>query len=211
MHPQTYLDTYGRWAILGGALAQSLDGFRAFVNTNTLGTRASAYWSLIDPSYLFFTSARSTAPLLMVSAPLIVAGIVRCVRLAPNTAAVVVLAGLLVAPLAGASFGEPHYIALRAGPAAVCRAARGLRHRGDSRAHCRPAAARSEERRVKAREPSSDGHGGRFAPSVLLQRLAARRMLPGKSSIAPGGASAGGLSMKYDVRSIMSIRPSAIA
>jgi hypothetical protein len=115
LHPQTYGDTYGRWAFFAAHLRNPIDGFRAFVNTNTLGTRASAYWSLIDPSYLFFSSARSTAPLLMVSAPLIVAGIVRCVRLAPNAAAVVVLAGLVVAPLAGSSFGERNYIALALG------------------------------------------------------------------------------------------------
>ena len=128
MHPQTYQDTYGRWAFLAAHLRNPVDGFRASVNTNTLGTRASAYWSLIDPSYLFFTSARSTAPLLLVSAPLIVAGIVRCVRLAPNTAAVVVLAGLLVAPLAGSSFGERNYIALALGllPFAALLAAYGM-------------------------------------------------------------------------------------
>jgi 4-amino-4-deoxy-L-arabinose transferase-like glycosyltransferase len=115
LHPQTYLETYGRWAILAAHLRNPLDGFLAFINRNTLGTRASAYWSLIDPSYLFFSSVRSTAPLLLLSAPLMVAGIIRCARLAPNTAAVVVLAGLVVAPLAGSSFGETNYIALALG------------------------------------------------------------------------------------------------
>ena len=115
VHPHTYLDTYGRWAIFAPHLRNPLDGFLAFINRNTLGTRASAYWGLIDPSYLFFSSARSTAPLLMVSAPLIVAGIIRCARQAPNIAAVVVLAGLVVAPLAGSSFGERNYIALALG------------------------------------------------------------------------------------------------
>ena len=115
LHPQTYLDTYGRWAIFAAHLRNPIDGFLAFMNRNTLGTRASAYWRLLDPSYLFFTSARSTAPLLMVSAPLIVAGIVRCARLAPNAPAIVMLAGLVVAPLAGSSFGEPQYIALALG------------------------------------------------------------------------------------------------
>lgn len=127
-HPQTYLDTYGRWAIFAAHLRNPIDGFLAFVNRNTLGTRASAYWRLIDPSYLFFSSARSTAPLLLVSAPLIVAGIVRCVRLVPNAAAVVVLAGLMVAPLAGASFGEQQYIELALGllPFAALLAAYGI-------------------------------------------------------------------------------------
>ena len=115
LYPQTYLETYGRWAIFAAHVRNPVDGFLAFVNRNTLGTRASAYWRLLDPSYLFFSSARSTAPLLMVSAPLIVTGIVRCVRLAPDAAAVVILAGLVVTPLAGSSFGEPEYIALALG------------------------------------------------------------------------------------------------
>jgi 4-amino-4-deoxy-L-arabinose transferase-like glycosyltransferase len=128
VHPQTYLDTYGRWAMFAAHVRNPVDGFRAFMNTNTLGTRASAYWSLIDPSYLFFSSARGTAPLLLVSAPLIAAGIVRCVRQASHTAAVVVLAGLLVAPLAGSSFGERNYIALALGllPFAALLAAYGI-------------------------------------------------------------------------------------
>ena len=126
--PETYLDTYGRWAIFAAHLRNPIDGFLAFINLNTLGTRASAYWRLLDPSYLFFSSARSTAPLLMVSAPLIIAGIVRCVRQAPNAAAVVILAGLFVAPLAGASFGEQQYIALALGvlPFAALVAAYGI-------------------------------------------------------------------------------------
>ena len=128
LHPQTYLETYGRWAIFAAHLRNPIDGFLAFINRNTLGTRASAYWRLLDPSYLFFTSARSTAPLLMVSAPLIIAGIVRCARLAPNAPAVVILAGLLVAPLAGSSFGEQQYIALALGllPFAALLAAYGI-------------------------------------------------------------------------------------
>ena len=130
LHPATYLDTYGRWAIFAAHVRNPVDGLRAFVNTNTLGTRASLYWSLIDPSYLFFSRGATTAPLLMVTAPLIVAGIIRCVRVAPapNTAAVLVLAGLVVAPLAGSSFGERNYIALALGllPFAALLAAYGV-------------------------------------------------------------------------------------
>ena len=128
LHPHTYLDTYGRWAIFAAHLRNPIDGILAFTNRNTLGTRVSAYWRLLDPSYLFFSSSRSTAPLLMISAPLIVAGIVRCIRLAPGVAAVVVLAGLVVAPLAGSSFGEQPYIALALGllPFAALLAAYGI-------------------------------------------------------------------------------------
>ncbi len=112
LHPGTYLDTYGRWAIFAAHLRNPIDGVRAFINTNTLGTRASAYWGVIDPSYLFFARGAAAAPLLMVSAPLIIAGVVRCARLVPQTAAVVILVGAAIAPLAGSSFGETHYIGL---------------------------------------------------------------------------------------------------
>ena len=115
LHPQQYADTYGRWAIFAAHLRNPLDGVRAFVNLNTLGTRASAYWGTIDPSYLFFAGPSGPSPLLIVSVPLIIAGIVRCARLAPKPAAMLVLSGALIAPLAGSSFGETHYIGLALG------------------------------------------------------------------------------------------------
>ena len=111
LNPQTYLDTYGSWAIHPAHIRNPLDGLRAFVNTNTLGTRANTYWGFIDPSYLFFSSERSRAPLLWFAAPLIIAGIVRCAMKARTAPALVTLLGTLIAPLAGASFGQPQYIA----------------------------------------------------------------------------------------------------
>jgi hypothetical protein len=111
LNPQTYLDTYGSWAIHPAHIRNPIDGARAFVNTNTLGTRASTYWGLIDPSYLFFSSDRGRAPLLWAVAPLIIVGIVRCARKWPAVPAVITLAGTIIAPVAGATFGQPSYIA----------------------------------------------------------------------------------------------------
>ena len=110
LHRATYMDTYGSWAIHPAHIRNPLDGFLAFINRNTLGTRASTYWSLIDPSYLFFASAEGRAPLHWAIAPLLAVGIYRCVT-KPKAMALIVLAGTLVAPLAGASFGQPRYIA----------------------------------------------------------------------------------------------------
>ena len=109
-HPQTYLDTFGSWVIHPAHIRDPLAGFAAAINPNTLGTRASAYWSLIDPSYLFFSTAESRAPLHWLLVPLIAAGVYRCVK-KPKAMALIVLAGALVAPLAGASFGQRHYMA----------------------------------------------------------------------------------------------------
>ena len=110
LHRDTYMDTYGGWAIHPAHIRNPVDGVLAFVNRNTLGTRASTYWSLIDPSYLFFASAEGRAPLHWIIAPLLAVGIYRCVT-KPRAMALVVLAGALIAPLAGASFGQPRYIA----------------------------------------------------------------------------------------------------
>lgn len=109
LHPATYIDTYGSWAIHPAHLRNPLDAVQAFVNRNTLGTRASAYWGLIDPSFLFFSSGVGRAPLHWAAAPLIAAGVYRCVT-TRTPASMLVLAGAIVAPLAGASFGQPHYI-----------------------------------------------------------------------------------------------------
>jgi hypothetical protein len=109
LHPQTYLDTYGSWAIHPAHVRNPLDGVLAFINPNTLGTRASAYWGLIDPSFLFFSSAEGRAPLHWATAPLIVLGIYRCVS-KRTTASMLVLTGTVVAPMAGAGFGQPHYV-----------------------------------------------------------------------------------------------------
>jgi hypothetical protein len=111
LNPQTYPDTYGSWAIHAAHVRSPADGLSAFVNRNTLGTRATMYWALIDPSYLFFSSERGRAPLLWIAAPLIIAGIVRCVKKTRTAPASITLLGTLIAPLAGAGFGEPQYIA----------------------------------------------------------------------------------------------------
>jgi hypothetical protein len=110
LHRDTYMDTYGTWAIHPTHIRNPLDGFLALINRNTLGTRASTYWSLIDPSYLFFASAEGRAPLHWIMAPLFAIGIYRCVT-KPKAMALIVLAGTLIAPLAGAGFGQPRYIA----------------------------------------------------------------------------------------------------
>jgi hypothetical protein len=109
-HFDTYGDTYGRWVIFAAHLRNPLDGLRAFVNTNTLGTRASLYWGFWDPSWLFFSTRDTAAPFLLVAAPFAALGIHRFLRPADrHTAALIVGAALLVA-LPGATFMAPHYI-----------------------------------------------------------------------------------------------------
>jgi hypothetical protein len=111
LNPQTYLDTYGSWAIHPAHIRNPVDLFQAFTNRNTLGTRATTYWGLIDPSYLFFSNASGRAPVHWLVAPLVIAGVVRCVRKARTVPALITLLGAVIAPLAGAAFGQPRYLA----------------------------------------------------------------------------------------------------
>jgi hypothetical protein len=108
-HPDSYADTFGRWVIFKAHLRNPLDALQAFINPNTLGNRASLYWGFWDPSWLFFNSANAGAPLLLMAAPLIAAGLYRMTLIATETAALLI-GTALIAPLAGATFGLPHYM-----------------------------------------------------------------------------------------------------
>jgi 4-amino-4-deoxy-L-arabinose transferase-like glycosyltransferase len=109
-HPDTYPDIFGRWVILAAHVRMPMEGVRAFFNTGTLGNRLSMYWGFWDPSWLFFNTRDTPAPFLTIAAPLIVLGFVRVRHLSREVAALIVGAALL-APLAGAAFGNPHYLA----------------------------------------------------------------------------------------------------
>ena len=109
-HADTYPDTFGRWFVLAAHLRTPIDGLRAFFNTGTLGNRASMYWGFWDPAWLFISTAESPAPLLVIAAPLIALGLLRSATHVPRDAAMLLVGALLVAPLAGATFGLPHYL-----------------------------------------------------------------------------------------------------
>jgi hypothetical protein len=144
LHPAAYPDTFGRWAIHAAHLRSPVDLVQALTNTNTLGTRASYYWSLLDPSYLFFAADGQPAPLLLVSAPLMAVGVYWCARRAPRADALVLLAAAVVVPVAGAGFGAPRYLADALGllPVLALLAAAGVAHLRDL---IRPPAPPAEE------------------------------------------------------------------
>ena len=100
-HPEMYPDTFGRWFVFKAHLRNPLDGLRAFMNPNTLGQRASLYWGFWDPSWLFL-SVFPAAPLCLVT-------FFRA-RHIPRHAMLLLIGSALVVPLAGATFGLPHYI-----------------------------------------------------------------------------------------------------
>jgi len=114
-NPQSYADTFGRWAIHAAHLRFPLDAVRAFVNWTTLGTRVSLYWGFFDPSWLFFDgpssaiALRGRAPFLLATLVLLVPGI-RWALAQSAAVRVLLLGGLVVSPLAASTFGEPHAI-----------------------------------------------------------------------------------------------------
>ena len=109
LHPNTYPDTFGRWFIFAAHIRNPLDGLKAFFNSNTLGVRASHYWGFWDPSWLFFKDGGISAPLLWLAAPFLLFAIFRARQISRDAMTLLIGAALIV-PLAGATFGAPHYI-----------------------------------------------------------------------------------------------------
>jgi hypothetical protein len=112
-HPDAYGDTWGRWVIFKAHLRNPLDGLRATVNWNTLVTRTSTYWSLLNPATLFLPPetgrpeyADKTAVFLSGIGVLLLIGIRQVVQTCDRATALTLLGGLLAAPIAAATFGE---------------------------------------------------------------------------------------------------------
>jgi hypothetical protein len=129
-HFDTYADTYGRWVIFAAHLRNPADGARAFVNSNTLGNRASAYWGFWDPSWLFFSTREAAAPFLLITAPFVALGIHRFLRPAGRHTAALIAGSAVLVALPGATFPAPHYISYAAAvlPLLALTAALGLDH-----------------------------------------------------------------------------------
>ena len=134
-NPSAYPDTFGRWVIHAAHLVSPLDGTRAFVNWNTLGTRVSLYWGFFDPSWLFFDAAspaasplRGASPFLFATMIGLVAGVSQRLRAGFTPVTLLLLAGLAGAPLAASTFGEARAIgeALVVAPFVTVVAAGGL-------------------------------------------------------------------------------------
>jgi 4-amino-4-deoxy-L-arabinose transferase-like glycosyltransferase len=117
IHPEAYPDTLGRWAIHAAHLRNPQDGLRAMLNWGSLTNRASVYWEFLNPAFLFFPADLDTLSLTRGSGPfpftillLLPFGAYRIIRQSAPATSVLLLVGLLVAPLAAATFGENHTI-----------------------------------------------------------------------------------------------------
>src|SRR5437764_336542 len=105
-HPSAFADTANRFELYNASSMSALQGLRSFFSYNNLEQRAGIYWSFLNPSFLFFTgdaqmpfSTRAVGVFLLPMAVFIVAGICSAIR-RPRPAHLIVLLGLLVAPLA---------------------------------------------------------------------------------------------------------------
>jgi len=101
----TYADTFGRWVIHLAHLRSPSEAAQAFFNPQTLSDRSSLYWGFLDPTWLFFDNM---LPLVLL--PLLMMGLATWRRVLPRHAMVLLVGGALVAPLAGSTFGQPHYM-----------------------------------------------------------------------------------------------------
>lgn len=113
MHPVTYADTYGRWAIFAAHIRFPLDGLRAQLNWNTLSNRTTIFWGLLDPSFLFFPlTAKTIAPLLLLTAVLAPLGIARVAGTVVPAERAIALAVAIIPPLVACTFGQPQDLSL---------------------------------------------------------------------------------------------------
>jgi 4-amino-4-deoxy-L-arabinose transferase-like glycosyltransferase len=108
MFPASYGDTFGRWAVFAAHARFPMDGLRAQINWNTLSTRASRFWGLADPSFLFFSATgRSIAPWLASSAVLLPLGIAHVLTSGLREHRLVLLGAFVIPALIASAFGVP--------------------------------------------------------------------------------------------------------
>ena len=115
IHPEASRTRSAARAIHAAHLRNPLDGLRAMLNWGSLTNRASVYWEFLNPAFLFFPADLDTLSLTRGSGPfpftlllLLPFGAHRIIRQSAPATSVLLLVGLLVAPLAAATFGENH-------------------------------------------------------------------------------------------------------
>jgi 4-amino-4-deoxy-L-arabinose transferase-like glycosyltransferase len=113
-HPQTYLDTVGRWGVHPAYLRNPLEGLRALANRNSLTSRVWIFWDFFNPSYLFFVgspnlvgSTRQTGVFLLPLAVFLPIGLYQTLRFPRSrTIGLILLLGFASVPLVASTFNE---------------------------------------------------------------------------------------------------------
>jgi hypothetical protein len=107
VHPSSYIDTMGRWAVHPANLRHPIDGLATFFRYDTLAQRIWLYWDFFSPRHLFFGGVFLWPLLLLL--PLGLYQVTRSEARTPQTRAIVW--GFALAPVAAAMFGEQQSIA----------------------------------------------------------------------------------------------------
>ena len=100
-HPDSFLDSFGRWAIHPAHIRSPWDGVRAATNWAVLARRAADYWSYLNPTFLFDGQALFSFGML----GLIAAGVWAAVDDGRRATALAV--GFLTAPLSATLLDAP--------------------------------------------------------------------------------------------------------
>ncbi|HXI27058.1 MAG TPA: glycosyltransferase family 39 protein [Vicinamibacterales bacterium] len=105
-HPQMWRDTIARYGLYDVQHATPLQGAKGFLNYNNLQERLSVYWDYFNPAYLLFsggsnltTATRQVGVLLVPVGVFLLAGAGALWRRRPVPVTVVLLSGLVLAPL----------------------------------------------------------------------------------------------------------------
>jgi 4-amino-4-deoxy-L-arabinose transferase-like glycosyltransferase len=115
IHPEMWRDTVARYKVYDARQLSPLQGLKGFVSDN-VRERVSVYWDYFNPAYLFFsggsnlsTATRRVGVFLLPVSVLLAFGIRELWR-RHDTIAVVLAAGLVVAPLPATLVGERYAI-----------------------------------------------------------------------------------------------------
>jgi 4-amino-4-deoxy-L-arabinose transferase-like glycosyltransferase len=116
LHPASYVDTMGRWALHPAYIRNPIEGLQAFFRYDVVARRVSLYWDFFSPRHLFLSAAAPGLQwmggvLLWPMAILLPIGLYRSFTREPDSAGLALGCGLLLAPLASAAFDEPRAIA----------------------------------------------------------------------------------------------------
>ena len=115
-HPASYIDTMGRWAVHPAHIRNPIEGLGTFFRYDVFARRLSLYWDFFSPRHLFFTPQASALvwtggvllwPLLF----FVPVGVYQLLSAEPRPRRVAILGGLLIPPIASATFDEQRSIA----------------------------------------------------------------------------------------------------
>jgi 4-amino-4-deoxy-L-arabinose transferase-like glycosyltransferase len=106
-HPESYADTFGRWAIHAAHIGNPWDGLVAFTRWHVMARRVGEYWHYFNPTFVFGRELLGAIVL-----PVVVVGLWGLNSAASRVGQWFVIAGLLAAPAAAVLLDAPRTASL---------------------------------------------------------------------------------------------------